>query len=79
MLNELVKQFTPQGEYRGLVGLAGVPEGCKISAVGVPSDGDYVFYIEVCGSEIMLAHPALAGTRLYIRDSRALYCLELGP
>jgi sugar lactone lactonase YvrE len=52
--NGIVKRFTPDGKYLDMVGTAGVPEGCKNSAVGVSSNGDYVFYINVRNSQIVV-------------------------
>jgi len=50
----MVKRFTTSGQYVGTVGAAGVPEGCKNSAVGVSSNGDYVFYIDIRNSKILV-------------------------
>ncbi len=52
--NGVVKRFTPDGEYVGLVGIAQVPEGCKNSAIGILSDGQYVYYIDIQGSNIIV-------------------------
>jgi hypothetical protein len=52
--NGLVKQFTSSGEYKGLVGVAKVPAGCKNSAVATTVDGDRVYYIDINNSKIIV-------------------------
>jgi hypothetical protein len=52
--NGVVKRFTPDGEYEGMVGVAKVPEGCKNSAIGISSDGQHVYYIDIRGSNIIV-------------------------
>jgi sugar lactone lactonase YvrE len=52
--NGVVKRFTPDGEYQGMVGVAEVPAGCKNSAIGISSDGDRVYYIDIQGSKILV-------------------------
>jgi len=52
--NGVVKRFTPDGKYQGMVGVAAVPAGCKNSAIGISSDGDRVYYIDIQGSKILV-------------------------
>jgi hypothetical protein len=52
--NGVVKRFTPTGKYEGMVGVATVPAGCKNSAIGISSDGDRVYYIDIQGSKILV-------------------------
>lgn len=60
--NGVVKRFTKDGKYEGMVGVAAVPAGCKNSAIGISSDGDRVYYIDIQGSKIlMLARNASSG------------------
>jgi sugar lactone lactonase YvrE len=51
--NGVVKKFTPDGKYETLVGIAEVPAGCKNSAIGISSDGQYVYYIDIQKSNII--------------------------
>ena len=37
-----------------MVGVAQVPAGCKNSAIGISSDGDRVYYIDIQGSKILV-------------------------
>jgi hypothetical protein len=50
--NGLVKLFTKDGTYKGVVGLAKVRAGCKSSIVDVSPDGNRVYYIDVVNSAI---------------------------
>lgn len=60
--NGVVKRFTLDGKYEGMVGVATVPAGCKNSAIGVTSDGDRVYYIDIQKSKIiMLARNSSTG------------------
>jgi sugar lactone lactonase YvrE len=52
--NGVVKRFTPEGEFEGLIGTAQVQEGCKNSAIGISSDGERVYYIDIQGSNILV-------------------------
>ena len=52
--NGVVKRFTVDGKYEGLVGVAKVPEGCKNSAIGISSDGQNVYYIDIQNSNIII-------------------------
>lgn len=52
--NGVVKRFTLDGKYQGMVGVAAVPAGCKNSAIGISSDGDRVYYIDIQGSKILV-------------------------
>jgi sugar lactone lactonase YvrE len=52
--NGVVKRFTPDGKYENTVGVAKVPEGCKNSAIGISSDGDRVYYIDIQQSKILM-------------------------
>jgi hypothetical protein len=52
--NGVVKRFTMDGKYQGMVGVAGVPAGCKNSAIGISSDGDRVYYIDIQQSKILV-------------------------
>jgi len=52
--NGVVKRFTLDGKYEGMVGVAKVPSGCKNSAIGVSSDGDRVYYIDIQKSKILV-------------------------
>jgi hypothetical protein len=52
--NGVVKRFTPEGKYQGMVGVAEVPAGCKNSAIGISSDGERVYYIDIQGSKILV-------------------------
>jgi len=50
--NGLVKLFSKDGKYKGVVGVAKVKPGCKSSIVDVSPDGNRVYYIDVFASEI---------------------------
>jgi len=52
--NGVVKRFTLDGKYEGMVGVANVPAGCKNSAIGISSDGDHVYYIDIQQSKIIV-------------------------
>lgn len=52
--NGVVKHFTPDGKYLGLVGVAKVQPGCKNSAVAATSDDNRLFYIDVQKHEIIV-------------------------
>ena len=52
--NGVVKRFTSDGKYEGLVGIAKVPEGCKNSAIGISTDGQQVYYIDIQNSNIII-------------------------
>jgi len=52
--NGVVKHFTPEGKYVGIVGVAKVDAGCKNSAVGVTSDDNRLFYIDIYKSQIIV-------------------------
>lgn len=52
--NGVVKRFTQDGEFQNTVGVASVPEGCKNSAIGISSDGDRVYYIDIRHSKILM-------------------------
>jgi sugar lactone lactonase YvrE len=52
--NGVVKRFTADGKYESLVGIADVPSGCKNSAIGVSSDGQHLYYIDVRASKIVV-------------------------
>lgn len=52
--NGVVKRFTLDGKYEGMVGVASVPSGCKNSAIGISSDGDHVYYIDIQQSKIIV-------------------------
>jgi len=62
--NGVVKHFTPQGKYLGIVGIADVQPGCKNSCVGVTADDSRLFYIDIYKSQIVvLARNAAGGTQ----------------
>ena len=50
--NGLVKLFSQDGKYKGIVGLAKVKPGCKSSIVDVSPDRNRVYYIDVENSAI---------------------------
>jgi hypothetical protein len=52
--NGVVKHFTPDGKYLGVVGIASVQPGCKNSCVGVTADDDRVFYIDIYKSQVIV-------------------------
>ena len=52
--NGAVKNFTPEGKYLGIVGVAEVQPGCKNSCVGVTANDDRLFYIDVLKSQIII-------------------------
>lgn len=52
--NGVVKHFTPDGSYVGIVGIANVKPGCKNSCVGVTSDDSRLFYIDIENSKIVI-------------------------
>ncbi|HEV3004865.1 MAG TPA: hypothetical protein VGX78_10410, partial [Pirellulales bacterium] len=52
--NGVVKHFSKQGEYLGLIGVAGVQPGCKNSAIGVTADGERVFYVDIHQSKVIV-------------------------
>lgn len=52
--NGVVKLFSKDGKYEGVVGVAQVRPGCKSSIVDVSSDGNRVYYIDVNNSAICL-------------------------
>lgn len=52
--NGVIKRFTLDGKYEGMVGVAAVPAGCKNSAIGISSDGDRVYYIDIQKSKILV-------------------------
>jgi hypothetical protein len=52
--NGVVKQFSPGGDYLGLVGIAKVQPGCKNSCVGLAANDDQLFYIDIEKSQIIL-------------------------
>lgn len=72
----MVKRFTTSGQYVGTVGAAGVPEGCKNSAVGVSSNGDYVFYIDIRNSKILVLVVVAACSRKHGRKAGRLESLR---
>jgi hypothetical protein len=50
----VVKRFSRDGKYESLVGIAQVPPGCKNSAIGISSDGERVYYIDIQGSNLIV-------------------------
>jgi hypothetical protein len=52
--NGVVKHFTPDGKYLGMVGVANVQPGCKNSAVAATTDDNRLFYIDVQKHEIIV-------------------------
>jgi sugar lactone lactonase YvrE len=52
--NGVVKRFTNEGKYEGMVGVAKVPAGCKNSAIGTTADGSRVYYIDIQHSRIIV-------------------------
>lgn len=52
--NGVVKHFTPDGSYVGIVGVAKVNPGCKNSCVGVTADDNRLFYIDIDNSKIII-------------------------
>jgi sugar lactone lactonase YvrE len=52
--NGVVKHFTPDGKYLGVVGIASVQPGCKNSCVGVTADDDRLFYIDIYKSQVIV-------------------------
>lgn len=52
--NGVVKHFTPDGKYLGIVGIAAVQPGCKNSCVGVTADDSRLFYIDIYKSQIIV-------------------------
>lgn len=49
-----VKCFTPEGKYVGLAGSAAVSGGCKNVAIGSSSDGKYIYFYDLGGSQIII-------------------------
>jgi hypothetical protein len=60
--NGVVKHFTPDGKYLGVVGIASVQPGCKNSCVGVTADDDRLFYIDIYKSQVIVLARADAAT-----------------
>lgn len=56
--NGVVKHFTPDGKYKGVVGIARVTPGCKNSCVGVTADENRLFYIDIEKSQIIVLSKA---------------------
>lgn len=52
--NGVVKHFTPQGKYLGVVGVAEVEPGCKNSCVAVNADDSRLYYIDIEKSKIIV-------------------------
>lgn len=52
--NGVVKHFTPEGKYLGIVGIAAVQPGCKNSCVGATANDSKLFYIDVQKSQIIV-------------------------
>ena len=52
--NGVVKHFTPDGQYKGIVGIASVQPGCKNSCVGVTADDGRMLYIDIQKSQIII-------------------------
>ncbi len=52
--NGVVKHFTPDGKYLGLVGVAKVQAGCKNSCVAVNADESRLYYIDIEKSKIIV-------------------------
>ncbi len=52
--NGVVKHFTPEGKYLGIVGVAKVQAGCKNSCVAVNADESRLYYIDIYQSKIIV-------------------------
>jgi hypothetical protein len=50
----VVKHFTPDGECKGIVGVANVQPGCKNSCVAMTADDRRLFYIDILKSQIII-------------------------
>lgn len=62
--NGVVKHFTPEGKYLGIVGVAKVESGCKNSCVAVTADDSQLYYIDVNKSQIIvLARNEVVGAK----------------
>lgn len=55
--NGLVKRYSPDGEFRGVVGVADVQAGCKNSSIGLAADGSALYYLDVHKGTLVVLEP----------------------
>ena len=65
-----VKLFTPDGKFLERVGVAGVQEGCKNSAIAVSPDEEKVYYIDIQKSRIIVLARTSPGRQVSQNEPR---------
>jgi len=50
----VVKRYTPDGEFLGLVGISEIVPGCKHVAIGMNADASRVYMLDITRSQIVV-------------------------